>query len=1279
MQSRRLFAALATLAAFLLLVVPAAAAKPHGKIARARVEILSPRQGAQASARAVHVEVKVRGGHFQAYLDGKKVTRRFHGKGLRTATFHVGKVMKLGDADLFVSAGRGRAIDGDATHFFVRRRDDGILALKVRRKGDFVAPRIELRTQQPLRAAKIWLNGRRIERSLDEEADEEGLNGRLEAARLRFGRNRLKVMIAQEGGLFARRALTFWVPRDQPIADAGRDRMTGLGGKVRLDASSSRPPLRLLKLTPAPGAKTAKGQASASVASPAEAGSGKVPLAYEWKILEAPEGSEAKVLKPASEEAELVPDVPGEYVAMVTVTAPDGSTSTDDVTVESSAASEPMGLPIQTITAAGAIQIGEPTPPSSKAPSNTYERFGNWVQMLVLDPATGTPLPGPWDERSGVPEKPNRPGVLGFDSGEGAKLLEAVKRTEAQHLVVLSGQGLAVTMSKSDAENLKKAIELLGGTVSAEGTTPDGAADLANGQWSLIGHEGLVPGGAYQNAFHTEAGIEGFLGGATGQPGSLNGYFQSGLNAIGLGYISPEVVSIDTKWTENVETPPSPTQNVIKVGDTKYPSTPIDTGEVSGCPCQLAIQLLILEQGTLKPTISGTFGIFAADGSTIQGGVNGLDYELHQAVTNHVPGASSLVIMQDFGSSKAVNWPAGNSVPWLEDGLPDSSYSPEWEGFVFPNQRSQLAKTWNQNYPFGSVAGNLGILVDNSFHDVVANYRRPFFDQATKRIEPRDWGGLTAIASTNLSDRSSAFGVGQGSIPPKGDNPLVNNGRITGALTRNHQGQWELTGQASGAGYPNLVQGVPSNSPANEFASSSLPELVLSPRTKFPCSPGNPQPCSNDEGEVHEAMRYIVGQVPLYGGVEDARADYTSDTIAWGSIAGDLKKGENVQCAGHADFKTSTCEELRQILKEEAEDLDQLKAGFGALTELFTGSRQEIKQNVSKAMNKVNASVAHAHKDLLKQVATYNISSWIKDALFVASGLLQGAVATEDPAEVPIGLKFSPGGISALGYLIELGESLSPFFEREREMKTAELEPDNTSLIKDKAQNLSYDLEARLTASVRVLKHFENVLRTDPVKLKKAAENFGHRWSLEEANELRFERVLALGAARSMYETAMPLAFDQWIIGPRETNINPNGPEELPSLGYKCTWINGEGETDHGYDPPLKGLPKSMSAMNSVAWGAQQHGPERDYTIRFLKEKDDNIELIHAAAHSIDEGNVLVRHRGDGPEASLTDPLFAEPSELTPPGEPQAFGIDKEAFFGMEAWKMRQLQCGFAK
>jgi hypothetical protein len=1270
---------------------PRADAATHHHGHPARVQILSPADNSRPSATKVVARVRVSGHRpgFQAYLDGTDVTSRFHGGALRTAVFRNARLLGAGEHTLFVTVGHGRPGDTASSRFVARERTDRVLSVKHKARGSYTSPLFQIRSKGELLDSKVWLNGKRIDDQLDEERDYRGLHGRPLGSQLRFGKNRVKVATLTTDGRFAIYRSSFRVPRNAPIASAGRDRRVGVGTTVKLDASGSRLPTQGGHRKPKKKGGQATAQASAAESGPS----------YEWKLIEAPPGSEAEILKPASEKGELIPDVPGLYLATVTVTAPDGIKSTDDVEVESSGAGGPMGMPIQTITTTGGIQIGAP-----KQGGRYYEPRGNWVQMLVLKPSTATPIESP--TQTGEPSQPSgpvptapptptspgiptppgpsyqpeityqpegaspkNPGILNFNVGQGKDLREAVKHTATGDLVVLSGQGLNVSLGQSDQKYLKEALETLGGTVAASGTTPDGTADLGDGAWSLIGHRGLTPGYAKQNTFLTEAGIQGFLEGSAGKPGSLNGYLQA-VTSEGFQYISPEVVSLDTKWTPNISTPPSPTQNTIMVGDTPYPSQNIGTGEVNGCPCSVAIQVLLLDQSTLKATLAGTFGVIATNGQTVQPGTEGLAYVLHKAIQEHGAGQSSLLILQDFGSGASGGaWPGASSHWWLQDSLPNSNEGSFWNGNTFPSKPSQLAKSWNEAIPFGTVAGDLGVLVSPGFHDVVANYRRPLYEPTSEKVVDRTWGGLTAVTSTHPFDQTSAYGSGQGTVPPSTDNPLLDNGRITGGLTRNNQGQWEMGGETQGAGYPGLVESDEPNSEVNEFDGTALPKLILAPQTPWPCSEENPEPCSSSGKEIKAAMHFIITRLPNYGNGNNVRANYLNEAVDWGIEYTSILSTKLIDCEGHTEFAFNTCNKLREVLSAEFAALGTVKEGFTDLTALFTSTETHLHGKVQQATEQVVNVVKKSSRKLPKQTTTMDAHGWIETALSVGSGVLGASIAGLPEVGV---LAAAPSALSALSSLLKLSDGASTFFEPPK-ISSGDPVADATNLIRDRAQNLGKDLELKLTAATSTLKHFEDIARTDPFKLKEVAANFGEKWKLGTKDERRFAQALTISAVGSTYEATIPLAFNQWIVGPTFNNLNPGGAAELPSRHYVCDYESGSGE----YNIPFEDEPASTSGMSSVAWGANHPGNMTNFTLRALKLKTNDMQLeTETPNEDTVNDNVYVNHKGAAPPASLMDPLFEPASENDPLFEPKTFGLNKEEFFGLEGWKIRQLQCG---
>lgn len=1195
------------------------------------IRILSPKDNAFFKSATLRTRVRVRPGHFKAFLNGRDVTRRFTGGAVRIATFKRGVDFKAGAGNLFVSVGRGKHLASAQSTFVAERRSDGILAARVTSHvAKRVMPTVHVRSKRRLRHSKIWLNGHRVDKHFDSDDDLRGTAGQLGAdAGVRAGRNTVTIEALQTDGRYARRSTSFVVSPRNPIASAGPDRRIGVGGRVTLDATASKRP------------RSRSGTAH---------GAATTPLRYRWKLVSVPPGSKAKIAGTTSATPALVPDVPGRYIAQVAVRTTASRRSVDDVEVDAPQSVAPMGMPIETITSSGGIQIGDP----NQLGAANYPKIGGWVQMLVLDPDTGTPLPGPWDANSGVSE--NQRGVLGFNPGQSAPLLAAVKATQPQELVILSGEGNHVSLDRDNAMNLTAALDYLGGTAATNGPAPIGSASLTAGAWSLIGHAGLSQGQANQNQFSTEAAIPGLLGGSRGEAGSMNGYLQA-VTTVGFQYVSPEVVPIDTKWTPSLSTPPSSTQNTIEVGATKYVSDTVQDGVV-------AVQALVLDPGDLHQIDGGTYRLMTSNGSTDSGGIYFLDQLLNKYVNDHSVGASDVIVLQDFGSQGCSCWPSGDDVDWLQDQIPNNNESSFWSGQNFPNSRAQLLRSWNASnvHGFGSVAGNLGKLVGGAFHDVVANYRRPYYDPNAGRVLPRTTGGLTAIANTNLYQQSDAFGQGQTNrLLAASNKPLLGDGRITGVLRRNEQGQWRMGASALGAGIP----GATGSSDTDSFDTAALSQLVYAPPTPWPCSAQAPSPCTGNPDQLTTALTFLSQHAAENQNVTNVREYYASDTIDWGTYSFRIQPSQ-LTCPSQASFSQADCTKLQNLLIGEFNDLGAAKTGFNAWNDLVSKNSQNAQFNIQTAAGNVTAAVRQAKKDLLTQNATLNATSTLSSVLYLVSSIADVALVTEEAPE----LEFAPGSIAGVADLLDLGNEVFPFFNPPEPQNTV---PDDTGAIRDTTQNLGNDLQLRFSAIEGTLKHFLDLIRTDPVKLHQAAVNFGDKWSLDTKNERRIDLGVATGIAASMYKALMPIAFTQWIVGPARTNINPGGPADLPNRGYNCDNLDGDGNID-GFDNPLVNEPSSMSAMNSIGWNGSP-GPQTNYTLRFLKFKDDPL-VLQGPQHNAENGNTFVEHRGKAPAASLTDPLFQPQSDLDNPDYPTELGIDKTDFFGQPSWQIRKLQCG---
>lgn len=1193
-----------------------APAAQHGRHGRPSVRILSPKADARIGKRVV-VRVRARGPRFRAYLNGRDVTRHFRRTGkLRTAVLDRGRDYGIGDVSLFVRTGlRGAAAARFGHYYSVRRRDRSVRLKVSWSRRLHAAPRLHLRSRRPLRDFKVWLNGSRVDASFKVDGDGRGVAARLAPHDgLRYGRNRIVFTALQRGGTLAHVSHTFRIGHYRPLADAGPDRRGAVGRPVMLDASGSR-----------------------------SDGPGKA-LSYHWQVLRAPAGSQAAVAHPGARRSRFVPDVAGTYV--LRVAARDGRgrrRSVDETRVSVAQTLSPMGVPIQTRTSSGGIQLG----------STAFPALKHWVQMLVLDDGTGAPASGPWGEAN-----------QGFESTESAKLLEKVRQTTGNQLVVLSGSCCTGSSEpKPASENLRAAIEYLGGTVQSWGPTPHGAEDLwigrYNSDWSLIGHAGLTRGAADQNFSYTEAGIPGFLGGSGGEPGSLNGYLQT-VTTRGYEFVSPESVPIDTKWTPSSTTPPSPTKNVIAVGEAHYESATIENGAV-------AIQLLELDPSNLALLSNNTFGVLKPNGETDFGGIYGLDKALHEINANHEPGYSPLVVLQDFGEHRGWDWPGGNSTDWLQDTMPATKDSREWSGNPFPNGTEQLFYSWNEAnvHGFGSVAGNLGELVGISFHDVVANYRRPYYDPAGNgaKIE-RTTGGLTAIAEPHLYQWSSAFGQGQGSPALSGNSTLAN-GRVTGTLVRNEQSQWELASAANGAGFE--LSGNPAGSENDLLEPQALWSLAFQPSVPWPCSTAQPAPCPRRPAEIAAADRYIAAR--LFGpDVLDVRAMYTK-TESWNSLHNEMY--EKAPYAPGRGFSPEVLSSLEKQLSIEFDYLEEVKTGIDSWQNVIAASGNSANVDINAAAGDVTASVQEAARELLARETQVDVAATTSDSLLVASSIIDLGLSVGIGPEA---LAFAPPALGGISAMLALGDDLfgEGTSEETTPSESQELVADNTAAIRDKVGNLTQDLTARYNAINLTMGHFQDVFASDWGKLSAAAAKFKSVWSLDSEEQKLVGQTISVGAEQQLYVSTIPIAYSQWIVSPQETDINSQGALEPPADEYGC---RPEGDS-RGSNGNFVNRGEPIGATTAVGWTANPRNGYTPYTLRFLKPWTNNMDVKTTSDfNGLGTPDTFVPYSGGTPPASLFNPLFEPVSVTENPLTPHNLGMSKDAFFG-EQMGMQQLQCG---
>jgi hypothetical protein len=1297
-RHRRVAIAAALAAAALVAV----AAHPDPAEAAAAPKILKPNDGAHVRGDRMVARVKVRGKRFRAFLAGRDVTKRFtrRGGGKRRAVFKAGRDYGVRNRSLIVRVGPRDRSRTDTAGFFAMRRDDTSMRVNYRtdrlsRPARLLRVRTKRRLWNTQVLPKVKLNGRRVEGELELHTDDRGIAGGLGPhAGLRHGRNRVQVEILQRDGRYARDVRSFRVRRDRVLAGAGPDRRTGVGEPVALDGSATRLPPRLT--------------GTAARREPR----------YRWRVVKAPRGSSAQLERPRSVDPVLTPDVPGTYrVRLTAAPAGGGKAGVDEVTVTAPQTDSPMGMPIQTITDSGGIALG----------STSYERQGSGVKMLVLSASALVATSGNWGpaDQTFTPQSNGK--WVNSANQRCGDLVTCVKDVDNQHIVVLTGQGQPVPggrLSGSQSKSLERAIEEIGGTVATYGPTQNGAASLAGGAWSVIGNRTLTEGHAEQSFFQKQAAvppsaIPEFPNFPTdsGSAGALNGYMQK-INQAAYQYVSPEYVDIDTKWTPSLSQAPSPTQNIIKVGDLSDTSDSIPNGAI-------AFQMLVLGSSSDK-TIEqrvldrGTFVVLDPNCSTNSAGVEGLNEKLDQWV-NARPGppadGTELVIVQDFGRQPGSCWPGGSGVgdlagdpSWVQDTLPPVyAFGGQFNWWgptfcrasgcgIYQNSRGDLFKSWNESNRHGTVAGNLGKLAGVPAHDVVANYRRPYYDDATGQGEVdcadgqrgkcvnRDFGGLTAVASTNLYQWSDAFYQGQGddaALSDGGDNQLLANGRITGVLRRNEQSQWVLANSALGAGWQ-------SDQPdtGGELNPKALWDLVFQQPAGWPCTPENPSPCPNIPSEIKAAQQYFVEQVSPDSGVASIRELY-ADGYLDGFDVTKVQRAYPNPAPGPGYFSEQVYDALQngvggswQGLVGEVGDANQVADGIEGWQNFFIAvGKQNAVVDIKDIGQRIITNVQRVDADLMNDQAT--MGAWIAgDLLDVLSSIIDvGLIASGNPELVPL-LAPAVGAMSGMAYL---GADTSSALTQDGPGSGQGNVPNETDAINDEVGNLMSDISARYSALAQSIEHFGAVFVDDPGKLAQAATNFdpGGPWSIPSGpTEVTTGQAMAVSAQTSAYQATLPLAFNQWMISPRHTNRNPSGSADLPGAkSYACadTLFSDEAYADK---PPWQGTP--TWAMSSVGWsggaGRGDFTPQEaaDFTVRGLKSRINDMQpgLFQDESMFRDVYEAALWQQGTNAPTDLLQPLFGTYNAFGTPENPGPLGADKEEIFGMEAWKIKLLQCG---
>jgi hypothetical protein len=484
MRTRRvLLVAVVTAALVSAGAAPAAAVSERSAAASAVPGRLlqAPRAEALVTRLPVRIVVRVpaRTSRLSVRVGGRDVTARFsRGRGSRrVARLTPGDGLRYGVNHLVVLAERpgGRRVI-DARPFVLARRDPDLVRLRMRKGpvtklavrvagGLALAPphfaqlrtiRRRLSVMQRRRIVRLSLNGRRVNRALDRSRLTRW-NARLSATHgLRYGVNRLRILVAEpKQGRYALVRRRFRIRRGRPLAAAGYDVGTRLGGRVRLDGRRSR---------------VAGGRPD-----------------HSWRIVSRPRGSRVELRRAGSARPFLKPDRQGRYVIRNTVRARGkaGRVSTDDVTLTS--APEPLLIPFQGLTVDGGqagIQVGGTF---FRNPSPTG-RSMQWLTLnrLTLDPSTAQ---NNWLDGTGS-------GANGLNT-----LTQALSGGNLNQLVILSfpgGSGPPVQQDQIDAFN--SALAAIGvGPISSDVLQAQNKLVIAGVPTGGSGSGQYIHGGAATN------------------------------------------------------------------------------------------------------------------------------------------------------------------------------------------------------------------------------------------------------------------------------------------------------------------------------------------------------------------------------------------------------------------------------------------------------------------------------------------------------------------------------------------------------------------------------------------------------------------------------------------------------------------------------------------------------------------------------------------------------------------------------------------------------------
>jgi hypothetical protein len=970
-QSRLRLAPVALAALCLLLAIgvtaaPALAAKQKGGRSHgARIEILAPRQEARVGATVVaRVRVSTTKG-FSASLAGHNVTGRFRRSGgVLEAHLRRGRDYRLGKNSLLIAAGQGRAMRAYTAHFVSRVPDRSLVTVtRLDPRSDHTPLHFRIHVAARVARLKVTVNGRRIALSTLEDRRRTWVVAVGAGDGVRFGSNILRADAERaDGRRFDGESVPFKVTRSAPLVSAGPDRRTRPGRAVVLDGGKTQSAVK------------------------------KGTLAYRWQIVKKPRGSHAGVVDATDRDGRLLPDLPGTYRVRLEVARTTKRAAAErgkQATASSVVTPEPVCLPFVALTPAGSSSelspleaptcvtpTGETSPPPlpADAPSASDE-------MEVTVPPTIAPMGLPLETISSTGAiqvgRQSYPPQGGFGFAHLIEINKASAQIEGQKTITFEDPAaLAEEINDANPNSLtivagmgeteqgavpQAAVESVGAAIGKlHGRVPSNAklAELIqSGEWSIVGSRELA--GYFAANFARSAELTPVEAEAGSKVGSLNGHLQPGKSGV-LRYVSTEFIPIDTKAPGSSEV-----KSVFKLG------SEILEAEIPSHSLGLHIGIFNGESASGKLTqLANLNYTLVNNGNTNGQGVEAAAYELKRWRTDP---ANVLIVMQTYGEEGIAPTTAPSaSQYWVNDGLfePTEYGLFEWkeQPYVKIKHESEteeiLDRFWNKEYP--TVAGQVGDLTGSAGHDLIANFGIPnVFQQSPskpKPVEPVEISRLTMVAANHAQNPEANFISGTA----KSANGTPE-GRLVGVLTRNDEGGWTVQNGSS----------------ESLWEAAKIWEVAYAEKTPWPWAEG-PTPQGEEDKYAMEAIcEELFGKATA---IKNLRAEYPTYS-ANEALSLEVALGRMKFEAKPADkFEGHTYEELRKQLMVELQDIDRVKEAMVRWKSIYGSNNSNI-VNVNNVTSKVIRAVLTNTKEQETAEAEVNPEAILSEALYTAADL----------------------------------------------------------------------------------------------------------------------------------------------------------------------------------------------------------------------------------------------------------------------------------------------------